>query len=324
MRLRLTLERCATLGAGGNARSRWSSRESILVSVGGDPVGRGEAAPVPGHSRDTVDEAEAALRALGPFVEDDLSVLDRVAAPSARFALECALLDYRGKSAGVASYRLLRDRLATEIRLSAVVSGPPREWLAAAESLWERGYRTVKIKLGPDDLPEAADVLALVQRNMPTLQLRLDFNQTLTDVRSLRALDSLRLEFVEEPLPIGLIPSTPGQGVWALDESLATGSDWRDLVRRGLYGVVVLKPSVIGGIARSLALADEIRALGGEVVASYGWEGRVGWSGACALAFALGARRAAGLAPIDGLDPSLQAVSHGFLLPPTAPGLVLA
>ena len=78
----------------GNAHARWKTRRSVLVTIedASGQRGRGEAAPLPGVSRESLDDVISALRALeGSFEPSELDV--RNLPPSLRFAIESALLD---------------------------------------------------------------------------------------------------------------------------------------------------------------------------------------------------------------------------------------
>src|SRR5262249_42046233 len=96
--------------ARGAARGR-SERAAVLLEArsNGGTVGLGEAAPLPGMSLDTLDDAEAAIAALArcvPFEVTDraIAIADPDAArmlatapAAARFAIESALLDARAR-----------------------------------------------------------------------------------------------------------------------------------------------------------------------------------------------------------------------------------
>src|SRR3954471_2303460 len=92
----------------GAARGRAERAAVILEVRGAGVIGLGEAAPLPGMSRDTLDDAERALAAFAaraPFElagVDDALALAGAATGAARFAIETALLDALGRARGVA------------------------------------------------------------------------------------------------------------------------------------------------------------------------------------------------------------------------------
>src|SRR5882762_6161438 len=99
----------------GAARGR-SERAAVILEVRSDRgiVGLGEAAPLPGLSRDMLDDAERAIAAFAgraPLTIDAPAAAFAVAAsapPAARFAIETALLDALARERGISLASLLR------------------------------------------------------------------------------------------------------------------------------------------------------------------------------------------------------------------------
>jgi len=100
----------------------------------------------------------------------------------------------------------------------------------------------------------------------------------------------VRVEYVEEPL------AEPGRlgelaGMWglpvALDESLV-GMGPEDLGGHRYVRAVVLKPTLLGGLYRTLRFAEEAKALGIKAVISSSYESGVGTGALVALAAAVG------------------------------------
>ena len=104
-----------------NARRRWTERQGVLLRLGaGAQVGLGEASPLPGYSPETLGDAARALGALrldglGDALAGDLGsalafadvALEAGAPPSARHALETALLDLWSRRQGQPAWRAL-------------------------------------------------------------------------------------------------------------------------------------------------------------------------------------------------------------------------
>ena len=177
----------------GAARGR-TERAAILVEIelASGHTGLGEAAPLPGLSADSLDDAAAAIAA---FTVNPAEPLD-VHSPSARFAIETALLSARAASEG----RSLADLLATDPAPSlpyAVVVDDP----AAARRAVAAGARCLKIKVGPTgDL----DRVIAIHHAAPDATLRIDANRSWSRALTrplLHALADLPVEFVEEPCP---------------------------------------------------------------------------------------------------------------------------
>jgi o-succinylbenzoate synthase len=325
----------------GAARGR-SERAAVLVEVRTDrgAIGLGEAAPLPGLSPDTLDDAARAIasfaRLAGTALDDRDAARRLVAAttapPAARFALETALFDALARAHGVSLAALLSDPLrahagadpaplahASGLRRTASphVEAAPRVPIAAvvddpesARRALAAGIRCLKIKLGPDDPPDRARAIATAA---PGATLRIDANRSWprTEVRDrLAALAALPVAYVEEPCrDAHRLLADPLPCPLALDESLVELSpdDLAAALRGPALAAVILKPALLGGLSACLELAALARASGVAAVASHALEGPIG-TAACAelaLALAVTAREPpgppAGLAPHPGL-----------------------
>jgi L-Ala-D/L-Glu epimerase len=328
-----------------DARRSWPERESLLLCVT-DAQGRrgiGEASPLPGYSTDTLDDVEAALQALA-LDELDAALallptrvaLGAVAAllpqslPSARMGLETAALDLLGQRTGLAAPLLLGAAPGAKRALAELLGPASSPTLSQdAERAVQAGFRHLKLKIGAPGVlqHELEGVQALRQQLGSHLNLRLDANGALTAAQLEQAWPSLAplgIELFEEPgpLPEQLLATLP----LALDESLQ-GLDEAAvaaLVRERRARCLVLKPMALGGLEHCWRLAELARKLGADVVISHCFDGPFAWRAAAALALALPAGRAHGLAPHAGLTGwSLRTlpVSHGSLEMWQNPGL---
>ncbi len=321
--------RVATPGAG--AGGAWHERTTLtftLASVTG-ARGTGEAAPLPGYSPDTLDEARAALARVPPLELDGcLPVPPQVRAhlqalalpsPAAAFAVETALLDAAARAARVPAAVLLRGSFPRHaIEANALLpSGPPADVAAAARALAARGYRTFKAKVGrpgawEDELAALRAVRAALD---PGARLRADANGAWApdEARArLAALAPLGLEYVEQPVAPEALPEFAGSPVpLAADESLRVPGAFERLLAGRACRVVVLKPMVLGGALACLDLARRASRAGLSVVVTGLLDGRVAQAATAALALALdppplacGLHGEADLGPRLAVDPS--------------------
>jgi len=325
------------------ALGQFRERDVVLLQLrDADGVsGWGEAAPWPGFSTESPDEALDALRAAaarlaGADVEPaDLrsdAARPMGQAPAARSAVQGALCDLAARR----QRRPLRDELATlagscaagapleAVALNALlVAQSPDEIRAEAGRLHGAGYRAAKLKLGA--LPLALDVArvrAAREGLGPTVALRGDANGAWTVAEALVALAALAdcgLEYVEQPVGArdlaGLAQLRGRTPVRiAADESAATEEGANRLIAQQMVDVVVLKPAVTGGALRALGIAARARSAGIDVVFTHTFESAVGARHALHCAAAWGDARAvhgletAGLfendvaAPVAGTD----------------------
>lgn len=285
-----------------NAQRTWTRRAALLLRVFDRQghVGIGEAAPLPGYCSDTLSDARSALDEFASQ-KSPLHTL-RARSPAAAFAVETALFDLAARREAKPLHRWLIDRMVTTARPVAPLATAyvvVASDLTAARRAFDRGFRTLKIKMGIDVDRELEALRVLRAELGSSVRLRVDANGLvgLHHDATVAALDQLGLEFLEEPAGV------TGTGIpVALDESLQR-SDAEELIETcpGL-SAVVLKPTALGGITRCVSLAQSARAAGSSVVVSHTLEGPVGFSACCELALALqDPDTAAGLGPNPAL-----------------------
>lgn len=284
-------------------------REGLLVEMVGDggAAGWGEAAPLPGFSREGLDEASVQLHALadamaGREVAVDLrdpkgSLVRELdawdLAPSARFGFELALLGLYAASSGMALPELVTSRPRATVPVNALISSPDHA-IEEAHRARAAGYEAVKLKVGARSVEEEAELVRALSEALGSgMSLRLDANRAWSFKEAetfARSVADVRLEYVEEPLadPAGLpyLASTCGLPV-ALDESLVD-TEPEALEDRRYARAVVLKPTLLGGVSRTLRFARAASRFGMRPVLSSAYESGVGTSALVALAAGVG------------------------------------
>ncbi|HEX2729019.1 MAG TPA: enolase C-terminal domain-like protein, partial [Rubrobacteraceae bacterium] len=149
-------------------------------------------------------------------------------------------------------------------------------------------------KVGGRSVQEDIGLVRAVKEVLGTSgSLRLDANRAWSleeGVRFARGVSGWGIEYIEEPLadPAGLreFAGTCGIPV-ALDESLV-GMAPETLEKHRYAGAVVLKPALIGGVSRTLRLAELALELGMRPVISSAYEAGVGTAALVALAAGIG------------------------------------
>jgi O-succinylbenzoate synthase len=285
-------------------------REGLLLELTGEGgvVGRGETSPLPGFSRESLDEAAGQLRGLassmvGREVTDDWvdsdgdfsRELDSIdLAPSVRFGLELALWDLYTASRGSSLAELVTPHPRPTVPVSALISSPPDKALEEARCMRSAGYEAVKFKVGERAVEEDIELVHALNGELgDDVALRLDANRawSLEEAeRFARSTSGLHLEYVEEPLADpAQLPSFVGtSGVpVALDESLADMEP--EALEEHLYTrAVVLKPTLLGGLSRTLRFAERASDLGMKPVISAAYETGIGTAALVALAAGVG------------------------------------
>jgi len=261
-------------------------------------------------------------------------------------AMTCARRDLEARRAGErlcdALARELGTRARDRVAVNALLTAEAPDALAAeARAAAAAGYRTVKLKIdGRDPERALARARAVRKASGPESALRVDANRSLPDepgaLRLLRALASLDLEYLEEPLAPPRARPAPdpealrrlrASGVpLAADESAADPDAARGLLASRAVDVLVLKPSVLG-LGEALALAGIARRVGVALAVTSALDGAVARAAALHLAAALpDPGLACGLATGGLLADDLAAtpeVRDGHLAVPSGPGLGL-
>jgi o-succinylbenzoate synthase len=291
-------------------------REGILLRLSGDEgsEGWGESAPLPGFSEESPDQAAAQLRRLaasmiGRKVTSDWvgpggtldRELDRIApGSSVRFGFELAVWNLYASHSGRVLPELVTPSPRATVPVNGLLSGPPDGVLREARRMRDAGYRSVKLKVGAQAVAEDIGLVRALDEELGNaVSLRLDANRAWDYEEAAEfARGAARFEYIEEPLadPVRMRDLVREFGVpVALDESLVgMGPDGFEEHRYAR--AVVLKPTLLGGISRTLRTAERAIALGMTPVVSAAYETGVGMSALVALAAGIGERPvAAGL-----------------------------
>lgn len=266
-----------------------SLRQGFLLCLR-DAEGRtgwGEASPLPGYSPDSSADVQQAVGDLHGMKLPDLpdfhalSCFESVRPPSLRFALEVALLRLWSIRADRAWPLLFRSDAISSVPCAGLMSGAPVGWPKARDALSEKGFSTVKVKVGRVELDEELNMILRLADSAPRMRWRLDANRGWTLEEARKVLDAcagLPIEFVEEPLADSRdypeLLSTSPLGL-ALDESLFSMNPHHLDLFPGLCAVV-LKPTCLGGIVRSLDWAAAAHARGMQVILSACFESGCG------------------------------------------------
>lgn len=214
---------------------------------------------------------EPLLKGQDPRQIERLTVIMRQALagnPFTKAAIEMALWDILGKTAGMPVYQLLGGPVREFVHTKWSISGlEPKRAAEIASWAVEQGFRAMKVKVGIDDAQDVARVREVRNAVGPEIRLGVDANgawtpsQAIAMIRRLREFD---LWFVEQPVPPGdpmwLAEVRRAAGVPVIaDESVYTTPDAQVLAREraaDVFSVYVGKSSGIGPARRIAAVAE--------------------------------------------------------------------
>lgn len=271
--------------------------------------GRGEAVGVP-YEGETPQSMMAQIADVAGEIEHGMSRADlqrRLSPGGARNALDCALWDIEAKATQAPVWRLAGLAPPGPL-VTAFTIGLGDEDEVRAKARAAAAMPLLKLKL---DATRALDVVRIVRAEAPNARIIVDANQAwtlqqLNDVAEEMA--ALGVVLIEQPLPKGKdadLAGYTGAINLAADESCTDRSSLPALA--DLYHVVNIKLDKTGGLTEALALAQEARKLGLEIM--------VGCMAGTSLSMAPASYVAQG-APFVDLDGPLLHVSdrpHGIV-----------
>ena len=228
-----------------------------------DATGRGECLPYARYG-ETMESVHAEVMSMASMLEnisradaDDFDLRDHMGPGAARNALDCAIWDWRAKSAGRRIWEMMPELSAPKPLTTAYTLslGTPENMRVAAAKHAHRSL--LKIKLGgEDDMAR----LEAVRAGAPDTAIIVDANEGWTaDVYSELAPHLVRLGvlLVEQPLPAGdddLLAEIARPLPLCADESCHDRASLPAL--KGKYDVVNIKLDKTGGLSEALALKD--------------------------------------------------------------------
>ncbi|MCY4663921.1 MAG: o-succinylbenzoate synthase [Acidimicrobiaceae bacterium] len=313
-------------------------RAGFLVSLTADGLtGWGEASPLPGWSRTSLLEAEAALRSVsGELVRGGEAVLDTLLAamhntPHARAGVAGAWADLQAQRAG----RMLAEYLIADtgqlppaaVSVNALVAAAePSDVEQAADQASQAGFGAAKLKVGEADPAVDVERVRAARAGLGSAaELRLDANGAWDQETALDVLDRVYdydIAYCEEPVAgieaiaeVGRRSPVPV----AVDESVRSEDDAVRALDLGVSTLIV-KPQALGGPDTALAVAARAREAGASVVVTSFLDSAVGVTHALHVAAAVDA--AASNSRAHGLATSSILATDVAAPPPVVSGAI--
>ncbi|NLS13868.1 o-succinylbenzoate synthase [Vibrio sp. SM6] len=275
-------------------QERLSVRSGFILELKHDDIlARGEVAPLPGFSHESLEQAGAQLQTqLEHWLKDEPIDFDTLY-PSVAFGLSIALDELSGRLPIEGNYQV-----------APLCNGDPDELLAQLSEL--SGDKVAKIKVGLYEPIRDAMMVNLFLESIPDLSLRLDANRAWTPDKAEQFARKIppsrrgRIAYLEEPC------HHPGDSLaFAIDTGIAIA--WDETLQDALHHshfdlsdltgakVIVIKPTLIGSTERCRMLVEKAATLGIKAVISSSLESSLGLNLLARMAYWLTPEQVPGL-----------------------------
>lgn len=288
---------------------RLKFREGLLIQLcEGEREGWGEAAPLPGFSLETLEEAQTAVLAWATTWQSGQTIA-LPALPSADFGLSCALAELSGELP-----------LTADFRAAPLCNGDPDALFATLSAM--PGDKIAKVKVGLYEAVRDGMVVNLLLEGVPGLRLRLDANRSWTPLKARQFAKYVapqnrdRIVFIEEPCKTREQSRefTQETGIAiAWDESLREPG-FTFAAEPGVSAVVI-KPTLTGSLDNVREQVAQAHALGLEAVISASVESSLGLTQLARLAAWLTPQTVPGLDTLSLMQAQLVRSWPGSELP---------
>ncbi len=259
-----------------------SAREGFIIHLRLNQIqdAFGEVAPLAGLSQESAQEVVPQLKAVKEFLtgkgipdhvdrlkggfEEWLGALQLY--PSVRFGVEMAVLNGLAESRGKPLQKLLLSDAENFVRINGLLQGDKDHVVAQARHLVREGFRSLKLKVGPDIDQSVVKVRAVAEAVDGKALLHLDANQCWDLPQAVefgRKIGCVLVDYIEEPLKdireTGAFYQQTQIPV-AVDESLGCYSFEEIKSLEGL-DVIVIKPTLVGGFEKAWQLIQRARQM---------------------------------------------------------------
>ena len=273
-----------------------SERQGIILELeAGGHIGYGEIAPLEGFSTESLAQAQEQIIRVRSFllnepIPEGIELLRGECAawlgelnlyPSVRFGVEMAALNLKASREGKPLCQLLASHTHKTIPLNGLLNGDLEYVLAQARTLVAEGYKGLKLKVGQNLKEDITKVKALNALIQGKALLHVDANRQWSVEEAIRFGEEVGVAgvtYIEEPFADlsrmhefyekTMIPV-------ALDESLREIS-FDQVKPLDAVDILVLKPSLLGGIECVWQLIRDAKRFGMETLISSIFESSLG------------------------------------------------
>jgi o-succinylbenzoate synthase len=269
----------------------------VMIKLSGGRIGYGEAPPTVVITGDSMDSIVSAITNVFTPILMNQNVLQYesllqqlhhsiIGCSSAKAAVDMAIYDLVSQCAGMPLYRFLggfRDKLETDFTVSV---NSPEEMGEDAVQYMQSGFRTLKIKVGKDDIARDIHRVQEVRRRVGAdIRIRVDANQGWQPkdaIRAIRRMEDLGLdlELVEQPVHaqdiqgLKMVTAAVETTIMA-DESVFSPRQAFEVIRCRAADMINIKLMKAGGIYKAQLINQLAEEFGMECMVGSMMESRV-------------------------------------------------
>ena len=272
-----------------------SKREGLILElINEDGVkGFGEISPLPGFSPETLPRARTQILSLEKsFLNQEIphhlqqlnghfeTWMKKIPLHSSvRFGIEMAVLNLLANAKHSSFSKLVNGHHHQDkILINGLLQGPKERVVEEAKKMVNQGYRTIKLKVGSSVIEEDIEKVQAVNEVIANKAiLRVDANRAWDFEQAVTFAEQVgpaAVEYIEEPFAaVDKIPEfyTNTLIPVALDESLQT-LNFANIKSIEGVDVLIIKPTILGGIERAWQLMDQAKQVALQTVVSSSFE----------------------------------------------------
>jgi len=273
------------------------NRQGLIIHLKSEQgeEGFGDVAPLPAFSRETLNDTLNQIPLLcskmcGQTIPEGLTKFsgkfDRWLdpfdlKPSLRFGFESAVLHLLANARQTALYKLIPATTIHQVRVTGLLSGPKDQLITQTNALIDQGFTELKLKVGGNIDEDIEKVLIVNDAAYGKVLLHVDVNQMWDYDQAVafgKAIGCAAVSYIEEPFKdTSRIPDFFDQTLIpvALDESV---NELTLEEIKSISGVetIVLKPTMLGGIEKTLQLMTQAENFALDAVISSSFESSIG------------------------------------------------
>jgi o-succinylbenzoate synthase len=300
------------------SRTEIKERKGFIFSLT-DPdgfEGIGDCCPFPEFGSESIEDVENVLsdfklKVIINEIEIEKSINNCLTnynkLPALRHGLEQAIINIICNKNKITIDNLLHLELQKRVNVNAVIGFlNVEDSVNAARMLIEKGFTTIKLKVGRSNFEEDFSVIKLLREAFgDNIKLRIDSNgnwKLEESIINLQELEKFDIEYVEQPV-INLsdyielkkrtnIPLAP-------DESIRSVKDANEFIKSGAVSYLILKPMMIGGLLPTLEIIKQAVAENIIPVITSSFESGIGKTNAVIAAASVKSNVAHGLGVAD-------------------------